>query len=65
MGLCISFCYGVFSSYASENHEHEKRQLDSHEHGVSTLKIALEGQSIQMKLESPANDIVGFEHFPM
>ena len=42
----------------------EKRQLDSHEHGVSTLKIALEGQNLQMELESPANDIVGFEHAP-
>jgi len=64
IGLCISFSCWVYSSHASESHDHEKRQLDSHEHGVSTLKIALEGQNIQMELESPAHDIVGFEHLP-
>jgi hypothetical protein len=68
VGLFISCCFGVSSSQASEKHEkkhgHDKRQLESHEHGVSTLKIALEGQTLEMELESPANDIVGFEHAP-
>jgi len=80
MGLFISCCFGISSSQASEKHEkehghdkkhghekehgHDKRQLESHEHGVSTLKIALEGQTLEMELESPANDIVGFEHAP-
>jgi hypothetical protein len=31
---------------------------------VSILKIAVEGQNVQMELESPANDIIGFEHAP-
>ena len=71
------FC-GIYSGHAAEDshghdkdgHEHdaehaaEKRQLDSHEHGVSVLKIAIESQNVQMELESPANDIVGFEHAP-
>lgn len=66
----ISLSFGIYSSQASEKHghekehEHEKRQLDSHEHGVSTLKIAIEGRDLNMELESPANDIVGFEHAP-
>ena len=68
MGLLISCCFGISLGQASEKHkkehDHEKRQLESHEHGVSTLKIALEGQSLEMQLESPANDIVGFEHAP-
>ena len=70
-GLCISFFCWSYSNHASESHDHEseshdheKRQLGSHEHGVSTLQIALEGQYIQMELESPANDIIGFEHLP-
>ena len=47
------------------SHEHgKKRQLDSHEHGVSVLKIASEKNMIEMELESPADDIVGFEHAP-
>ena len=55
---------GEDSHHHDSEHAGEKRQLDSHQHGVSTLKIALEGQSMQMELESPANDIVGFEHAP-
>ena len=51
-------------SHGHSDHAGEKRQLDSHEHGVSTLKIAIEGQNVQMELESPGNDIVGFEHAP-
>lgn len=63
-GAFISFSFGIYSSKASEKHGHEKRQLDSHEHGVSKLKIAIEGKGLNMELESPANDIVGFEHAP-
>ena len=48
-----------------DGHNHgKKRQLDSHEHGVSVLKIASEKNMIEMELESPADDIVGFEHAP-
>ena len=53
---CFVFCS---SSLAAE-----KRQLDSHEHGVSTLKIAIEKNIFEMELKSPADDIVGFEHAP-
>ncbi len=41
-----------------------ERQLDAHEHGVSTLKLAQEDQLFQFELEAPGNDIVGFEHAP-
>ncbi len=41
-----------------------ERQLDSHEHGVSTLKMAQEGKKISLELEAPGDDIVGFEHKP-
>ena len=76
IGTSIACFSGVYSGYAEDNHDHdhdhdhhsehatEKRQLDSHEHGVSILKIAVEGQNVQMELESPANDIIGFEHAP-
>ncbi len=44
-------------------HEHEEtRQGHVHEHGVSALKIAIEGKQIEMELEAPGHDIVGFEH---
>jgi hypothetical protein len=62
--IAVISCIGVCMFGACLGHASEKRQLDSHEHGVSTLKIALEGQILQMELEAPANDIVGFEHAP-
>ncbi|MFK7881472.1 DUF2796 domain-containing protein [Roseobacter sp.] len=38
------------------------RQLDAHEHGVSQLDIAFDGQKIAMELHAPGADIVGFEY---
>jgi hypothetical protein len=42
----------------------ENRQQDAHEHGAAMLGIAQEGKLIQMELDSPAFNIVGFEHSP-
>jgi len=39
-----------------------QRQHGAHEHGVSQLKIALDGKHLQFELEAPGSDIVGFEH---
>ena len=38
------------------------RQLDAHEHGVGTLNIAVDGQTMAMEFHAPGADIVGFEH---
>jgi hypothetical protein len=38
------------------------RQLGPHQHGHGTLHLAVEGQTVQMQLEVPGADIVGFEH---
>ncbi len=40
----------------------ETRQLDSHEHGVGELNIALDGTTISMEFHAPGADIVGFEY---
>jgi Protein of unknown function (DUF2796) len=40
----------------------ERRELGAHEHGHSTLNIAIEGTSMAMELIAPGADIVGFEH---
>ncbi|MEM7669021.1 MAG: DUF2796 domain-containing protein [Pseudomonadota bacterium] len=40
----------------------ETRDLGAHEHGHSSLNIAIEGTQIAMELEAPGADIVGFEH---
>ncbi|MEM9734146.1 MAG: DUF2796 domain-containing protein [Pseudomonadota bacterium] len=49
------------------DHNHSKeasRQMEAHVHGVSTLKVAQDGNKFAFELESPADDIVGFERQP-
>jgi len=40
----------------------DTRQLDSHEHGVGELNIAIDGQTVAMEFHAPGADIVGFEY---
>lgn len=42
--------------------EPARRQLGAHEHGHGTLGIAIDGKRIEIVLEAPGADIVGFEH---
>ena len=47
---------------AAETHDHEHGSLAAHEHGVGRLNAALDGQTLELELESPAMNLVGFEH---
>ncbi|MEN8249905.1 MAG: DUF2796 domain-containing protein [Bacteroidota bacterium] len=40
------------------------KQLDSHTHGEIELNIAVEANRVYLELESPAVNLVGFEHPP-
>jgi hypothetical protein len=42
----------------------EKRQHGTHVHGIATLNIAVEGNSIYIEFSSPSANIVGFGHAP-
>lgn len=44
------------------DHDHEHGSLAAHEHGVGRLNAALDGQTLDLELESPAMNLVGFEH---
>jgi hypothetical protein len=49
------------------NHTHaddhaEHGSLDAHEHGAARLNVVLDGQALELELESPAMNLVGFEH---
>lgn len=55
-GLCVLF--GTMAAHAAERHH------DAHEHGVSEVKLAVDGNTVEIELESPGADIVGFEHPP-
>ncbi|MGV8843947.1 MAG: DUF2796 domain-containing protein [Pseudomonas sp.] len=48
---------------AEHAHEHaEHASLSAHEHGVAQLNAALDGQTLELQLESPAMNLVGFEY---
>jgi hypothetical protein len=48
----------------AHEHDHEKRQHDAHVHGIAALNLVLEGGKVHVELDSPAANIVGFEHAP-
>ncbi|OXS19422.1 zinc-binding protein [Pseudomonas fluorescens] len=47
---------------AQEDHDHEHGSLGAHEHGVARLNAVLDGQALELELDSPAMNLVGFEH---
>ncbi|RMT92570.1 hypothetical protein ALP39_02992 [Pseudomonas marginalis pv. marginalis] len=44
------------------DHDHEHGSLGAHEHGVGRLNTVLDGQALELELDSPAMNLVGFEH---
>jgi hypothetical protein len=54
----------IASEKHEHEHDHEKRQHDAHVHGIAALNLALEGNEVHVELDSPAANIVGFEHAP-
>ena len=51
---------------AEEKHDYdqEHRQHDAHVHGSATLNLALEEEKVHIEFDSPAANIIGFEHVP-
>jgi len=47
---------------AADEHDHEHGSLGTHEHGVGRLNAVLDGPNLALELESPAMNLVGFEH---
>ena len=67
--LALPFALLPLHAAQAANHEHshahaheEHASLDAHEHGVASLNVALDGQTLEIQLESPALNLVGFEH---
>lgn len=52
------------ATYAAEHEHHEQRQHGAHEHGTTLLNMAVEDSQLHIEIESPAMNIVGFEHAP-
>lgn len=47
---------------AAPSSAQDSRELDAHVHGVTKLQLAVEGNEVEIRLEAPGMDIVGFEH---
>ncbi len=41
-----------------------ERDLDSHEHGAASLNIGIDAASVFIELDTPWNNVIGFEHAP-
>ena len=48
--------------FAEESSSPGYRTMDSHQHGLAELRLMLEEQRIEIEFESPAFNLVGFEH---
>lgn len=44
------------------DHDHSHGTLGAHEHGVAKLNAVLDGSTLELELDSPAMNLVGFEH---
>ncbi len=52
----------LVAAQAADTHDHEHGSLGAHEHGVARLNAALDGKTLELELQSPAMNLVGFEH---
>lgn len=50
------------SIYALAQEHQEHASLGAHEHGVASLNLAIEGNQVSIDLDSPAVNLLGFEH---
>jgi hypothetical protein len=62
-GVCIIAMSIAAGSQADESHSH--RPQTSHVHGIAALNLVLDGKVVHIELNSPAANLVGFEHAPV
>ncbi|MDH4608332.1 DUF2796 domain-containing protein [Pseudomonas sp. BN102] len=63
--LALPFALLPLAAAQAEEHHHdhdEHGSLGAHEHGVARLNVALADKTLELELESPAMNLVGFEH---
>lgn len=54
--------FAVAHAHDDHDHDHAHGTLGAHEHGVAKLNAALDGNTLELELDSPAMNLVGFEH---
>lgn len=46
------------------DHDHDHGSLGAHEHGVASLNLVVDGDEVTIELDSPADNLLGFEYMP-
>lgn len=62
--LALSLALLPLTTPQAHEHEDEHGSLGKHEHGAASLDVALDGNTLEIRLESPSMNLVGFEHAP-
>lgn len=57
LAMPLSIC-----TLAHEHDHDEHASLGAHEHGVASLNLAVDGNQVMLELDSPAVNLLGFEH---
>lgn len=60
--IAASVCIYTFTGPLSAAEDHEHHSEDPHVHGLAELLISSEKSKLQIQFESPAANLVGFEH---
>lgn len=60
--LALALLPFAVQAHDDHDHDHAHGSLGKHEHGVAQLNVALDGKSLELELDSPAMNLVGFEH---
>ncbi len=60
--LITALCFGGLVTAAGDTDDLMHRQHGQHEHGAAVLQLISEGQDLFITLQTPAANVVGFEH---
>lgn len=62
--LALPFALLPLANAHADDHDHDHAHgtLGAHEHGVAKLNVVLDGNTLELELDSPAMNLVGFEH---
>lgn len=60
--ILFTISFSINISANEEHHEH--RHHEAHVHGKAELSFLIDGETIAIELESPALNVLGFEHEP-
>lgn len=64
-GIALYFiCHTIYAEQDAQPAVPAMEQHGKHEHGIATLSIAISDDGAELLLDSPAINIVGFEHMP-